>query len=175
MFIQSRRQTFRTREEAAAASLDPEHYRGLLIRIYGQGAGDESLWDDSYISEIEKALSTITEVEATVIRARLLGGHLDQVGALLGCTGERVRQLEGKALRKLRHPSRKPALSKLRLRLCQYPKQSKRGPRLPKPILCIHCQRPQDDSTRFPPCPVRIAELKRQTDAKPAASLPRPE
>ena len=32
--------------------------------------------------------------------------HLEEVGQLFGVTRERIRQIEAKALRKLRHPSR---------------------------------------------------------------------
>ncbi|MFH1415785.1 MAG: RNA polymerase sigma factor RpoD [Elusimicrobiota bacterium] len=61
--------------------------------------------------EIEKVLSTLKEREARIIKLRfgLEGGYprtLEEVGKIFGVTRERVRQIEAKALRKLKHPSR---------------------------------------------------------------------
>ena len=61
--------------------------------------------------DIEKALKTLTPREAKVISLRfgLDDGHpktLEEVGAMFDVTRERIRQIEAKALRKLRHPMR---------------------------------------------------------------------
>jgi RNA polymerase primary sigma factor len=60
---------------------------------------------------VEQVLSTLTPREARIIRLRfgLENGHpytLEEVGQKFGLTRERIRQIEGKALRRLRHPCR---------------------------------------------------------------------
>lgn len=60
---------------------------------------------------IDKALSSLTEREQNIIRKRFGLGEdaphtLEDVGLELDVTRERVRQIEVKAIRKLRHPSR---------------------------------------------------------------------
>lgn len=60
---------------------------------------------------LREVLSTLTEREENVIRMRfgLDNGQpmtLEEVGQKFGVTRERIRQIEAKALRKLRHPSR---------------------------------------------------------------------
>ena len=57
------------------------------------------------------ALNSLTTKEAGVIRLRtgFDDNHpltLEDVGAIYGVTRERIRQIEAKALRKLRHPSK---------------------------------------------------------------------
>lgn len=59
--------------------------------------------------DLQDALSTLTPREVQVLRMRFgLGGAntytLREVGEKLGVTRERIRQIEGKALKKLRHP-----------------------------------------------------------------------
>ncbi len=61
--------------------------------------------------QLDEVLSTLTDREANVLRLRfgLLDGRsrtLEEVGAQFNVTRERIRQIEAKALRKLRHPSR---------------------------------------------------------------------
>ncbi len=61
--------------------------------------------------QIEDALSTLTPQERRVLQLRfgLEDGQrrtLDEVGKEYNVTGERIRQIEAKALRKLRHPIR---------------------------------------------------------------------
>jgi len=56
-------------------------------------------------------LGTLTEREADVLRMRfgMYDGRthtLEEVGQIFGVTRERIRQIENKAIRKLRHPSR---------------------------------------------------------------------
>jgi len=65
---------------------------------------------------ISDVLSTLTDREAKVLRLRfaLDGGDrsrtLEEVGKHFGVTRERIRQIESKALRKLKHPSRRRKL-----------------------------------------------------------------
>ncbi len=61
--------------------------------------------------QLEEVLSTLTEREQKVLRLRfgLNDGRqrtLEEVGKEFNVTRERIRQIEAKALRKLRHPSR---------------------------------------------------------------------
>ena len=60
---------------------------------------------------LDEILGTLTEREADVLRMRfgLYDGRtrtLEEVGQIFGVTRERIRQIENKAIRKLRHPSR---------------------------------------------------------------------
>jgi RNA polymerase primary sigma factor len=63
------------------------------------------------MDRLDQVLATLTPREARILRLRfgLLDGHmytLKEVGAKFGLTRERIRQIERKALRRLRHPSR---------------------------------------------------------------------
>lgn len=71
---------------------------------------------DAYVKEangemVDMVLSTLSDREANIIRMRFGIGRdramtLEEVGKEFSLTRERIRQIEAKALRKLRHPSR---------------------------------------------------------------------
>lgn len=80
-----------------------DKYRRLFYAIYFPLDGDKRL---------QKALNTLTDREKDIIEARfgLITGvpqRLEDVGRERGVTRERIRQIEAKAIRKLRHISRK--------------------------------------------------------------------
>ena len=65
--------------------------------------------------QMDDVLTTLTEREKKVLRLRFGIGDgyprtLEEVGAVFKVTRERVRQIEAKALRKLRHVSRSKLL-----------------------------------------------------------------
>jgi len=64
---------------------------------------------------LDEVLATLSEREAKVLKLRFgLEGNkqmtLEEVGKVFGVTRERIRQIEAKALRKLKHPSRRKKL-----------------------------------------------------------------
>jgi len=76
----------------------------------------EEGWEDEIIEKVDaqvvyKVLSTLTQREQQVIKLRFgLEDSplrtLEEAGRDMGCSRERIRQIESKALRRLRHPSR---------------------------------------------------------------------
>jgi RNA polymerase primary sigma factor len=71
----------------------------------------ESTYSKLLREKIEEVLDTLPPREARIVRLRfgLENGHnytLEEVGAKFGLTRERIRQIESKALRRLRHPRR---------------------------------------------------------------------
>jgi RNA polymerase primary sigma factor len=65
--------------------------------------------------KVEEVLSTLSPREARILRLRygLTNGRaytLEEVGRKFGLTRERIRQIQGRALRRLRHPRRSRAL-----------------------------------------------------------------
>jgi RNA polymerase primary sigma factor len=71
----------------------------------------QSAYENLLRDKIEDVLSTLSPREARILRLRF-GLHngrpytLEEVGQKFGLTRERIRQIEGKALRRLRHPRR---------------------------------------------------------------------
>jgi RNA polymerase primary sigma factor len=75
----------------------------------------ESVMSGSLAEQTVKALATLTPREEKVLRMRFGIGErsdhtLEEVGQNFEVTRERIRQIEAKALRKLRHPSRSKKL-----------------------------------------------------------------
>jgi RNA polymerase primary sigma factor len=71
----------------------------------------QSAYENLLRDKVEDVLSTLSPREARILRLRF-GLHngrpytLEEVGQKFGLTRERIRQIEGKALRRLRHPRR---------------------------------------------------------------------
>ncbi len=79
-------------------------------------APDEISIRDSLRSNLDQVLSTLTQREERVLRMRFgidsaADLTLEEVGKSFAVTRERIRQIEAKALKKLKHPSRKNKLS----------------------------------------------------------------
>jgi len=75
---------------------------------------DRTLIMESLTREIHRALATLTEREADIIRLFFGIGcqemTLEEIGERFGLTRERVRQIKEKAIRRLRHTSRSKLL-----------------------------------------------------------------
>lgn len=68
---------------------------------------EERVWHSSLRDAFDEVLLTLKPKEQEVLRLRFFDGKtLDECGEILRVTKERVRQVEAKALRTLRHPSR---------------------------------------------------------------------
>jgi RNA polymerase primary sigma factor len=75
----------------------------------------EEMVNANMVDHLNEILSTLTEREEQVVRMRFGIGvdtshTLEEVGETFNVTRERIRQIEAKALRKLRHPSRSKIL-----------------------------------------------------------------
>jgi RNA polymerase primary sigma factor len=71
----------------------------------------QSVYENLLREKLDQVLGTLSPREARIIRLRfgLTNGRsytLEEVGQKFGLTRERIRQIEGKALRRLRHPRR---------------------------------------------------------------------
>jgi RNA polymerase primary sigma factor len=71
----------------------------------------QSAYENLLREKVEEVLATLTPREARILRLRfgLINGKqytLEEVGQKFGLTRERIRQIEGRALRRLRHPRR---------------------------------------------------------------------
>ena len=90
---------------------DDDSHLGDFIKDERNLSPEEFATNEMLKEEISQVLETLTEREEKVIRLRfgLEDGKprtLEEVGQMFGVTRERIRQIEAKALRKLRHPSR---------------------------------------------------------------------
>lgn len=77
------------------------------------GTPEAALLSEEMRRDVNRALKTISPREELVLRLRM-DRTLDEVAAEFGVTRERIRQIEAKALRKLRHPSRTKLLEEHR-------------------------------------------------------------
>ena len=94
---------------------EDDSHLGDFIKDETNVSPEEFATNEMLKDEIADVLSTLTEREEKVIRLRfgLEDGKsrtLEEVGQMFGVTRERIRQIEAKALRKLRHPSRSKKL-----------------------------------------------------------------
>ena len=90
---------------------EDDSHLGDFIKDERNMSPEEYATNEMLKDEIADVLLTLTEREEKVIRLRfgLEDGKsrtLEEVGQMFGVTRERIRQIEAKALRKLRHPSR---------------------------------------------------------------------
>ena len=90
---------------------EDDSHLGDFIKDELNMSPEEYATNEMLKDEISDILLTLTEREEKVIRLRfgLEDGKartLEEVGQMFGVTRERIRQIEAKALRKLRHPSR---------------------------------------------------------------------
>ncbi len=88
---------------------------GDFIEDVLSAAPEEQAIRKMLTKEIDDVLGTLSEKEAKVIRYRFGLGDtrslsLKEIGDILGLTKERIRQIEKKALNRLRHPSRSHSL-----------------------------------------------------------------
>ena len=91
------------------------HLGGLYARIMNVEVPADAATYTLLHEQLMDVLSTLTEREQKVLRLRfgLDDGRprtLEEVGRQFNVTRERIRQIEAKALRKLRHPSRSKIL-----------------------------------------------------------------
>ena len=77
-------------------------------------SADKGLVNESLNTEIERALSTLTDREREIIKSFFGIGcqemTLEEIGERFGLTRERVRQIKEKAIRRLKSPSRSKLL-----------------------------------------------------------------
>ena len=84
---------------------------GMFIEDKATPTPSQSVYENMLRERVNEVLSTLTPREARILRLRFgLADNrpytLEEVGEKFGLTRERIRQIEGKALRRLRHPCR---------------------------------------------------------------------
>jgi RNA polymerase sigma factor (sigma-70 family) len=97
---------------------DGDATMGDLIADAGQLDPADTALEGDALSQIDAALNALDDRERIILVLRFgLGGQepqtLEEIGAHFGLTRERIRQMQNRALAKLRHPSRAHNLSGL--------------------------------------------------------------
>jgi RNA polymerase primary sigma factor len=90
---------------------DEESDLGMFIEDELTPSPMQSVFESMLKEKIDEVLGTLTPREARILRMRFgldtgTPFTLEEVGEKFGLTRERIRQIEGKALRRLRHPRR---------------------------------------------------------------------
>lgn len=101
--------------EAPVGDGEDDSTLGDFIADEGQVTPYEATSHQMLRENVEEVLEALSDREAKVLRMRFgLSGNrmmtLEEVGKQFGVTRERIRQIEAKALRKLKHPSRRKKL-----------------------------------------------------------------
>lgn len=94
---------------------DQESFLGDFIPDESQLSPVDQASKQLLKGHLDEVLATLSDREARVLKLRFgLEGNkqmtLEEVGKVFGVTRERIRQIEAKALRKLKHPSRRKKL-----------------------------------------------------------------
>jgi RNA polymerase primary sigma factor len=94
---------------------DGDSFLGDFIQDTSQPSPYDTASRQLLKENIEEVLASLSDREARVLKMRFgLNGYrsmtLEEVGREFGVTRERIRQIEAKALRKLKHPSRRKKL-----------------------------------------------------------------
>ena len=90
---------------------DEDSEFGMFVEDEISLSPSQAAYENLLRERVEQVLSTLSPREARILSLRfgLENGHpytLEEVGQKFGLTRERIRQIEGKALRRLRHPCR---------------------------------------------------------------------
>jgi RNA polymerase primary sigma factor len=90
---------------------DEDSEFGMFVEDEISPSPSQTVYENMLRERMEQVLATLSPREARILRLRfgLENGHsytLEEVGQKFGLTRERIRQIEGKALRRLRHPCR---------------------------------------------------------------------
>ena len=113
------REIFKIAQEVASLEApvgeDGESFLGDFIPDDNQLSPVDAASKQLLKDHLDEVLDTLSDREARVLKLRFgLEGNkqmtLEEVGKVFGVTRERIRQIEAKALRKLKHPSRRKKL-----------------------------------------------------------------
>ena len=84
---------------------------GAYVEDSGSPSPAQTTYENMLREKVDEVLATLSPREARILRLRFGLGQerpytLEEVGRKFGLTRERIRQIEGKALRRLRQPNR---------------------------------------------------------------------